>query len=125
MPIQKKRQLKVAVPGQAREANFVLYPSAHGLARRWVERAQAKGTITAADAPTCEAALIAAAVITTHNRGSRAITAADVSHGWSASLSIGGPCIPAFYCMERSIVSRIDKLQQDLPLIGDILIKIK
>jgi hypothetical protein len=121
MPIQKKRLLRVAVPGQTREVTFVLYPSAHGLARRWVARAQAKGTISAADAPTCEAALIAAAVVTTQNRGSRMITAADVSHGWSASLSIGGPCIPAFYCMERSIVSRIDKLKQDIPLISDIL----
>ena len=125
MPIQKKRLLRVAVPGHTREVNFVLYPSAHGLARRWVARARAKGTISAADAPTCEAALIAAAVVTTQNRGSRMITAADVSHGWSANLSISGPCIPAFYCMERSIVSRIEELKREIPLISNVLIKMK
>jgi hypothetical protein len=79
----------------------------------------------AADAPNCEAALISAAVMSAANRGSGTIKVADVVSGWSERIRPFNLCTPAFHCMQRSIVTRFDDLKTELPMLQDVLNRMK
>ncbi len=124
MPIRKPLVFTIQVPEQEHHKTFTVYPSAHGLIRHWVSRAQEKGTIEPSDATFCEAALTSAAVLKAHERGSSTVLAADVAQGWSG-LRAYGLCVPAFHCMQRSIVSRADELKTSLPMLSDIFERIR